>query len=107
MENKTEAYDCTYVYSSEQQKEVKKILNEYLPLEQEDKTEMLRKLDRSVTKPGIIVSVVTGISGAVIHSIGLQYSIIGTDELFVVGVAVGIIGLILIALAYPLYRIIT
>ena len=42
-----------YTYSASQQEEIKKIREKYsAPEKQEDKMEQLRRLDKSVTKPG-------------------------------------------------------
>ena len=55
MEEKNETF--TYTYSSAQQEEVKRIRDKYAPpTQEEDKLERLRKLDKSVTKPGLIAA---------------------------------------------------
>lgn len=47
----------TYTYSASQQEELKSIREKYAtPTEAEDKMEQLRKLDASVTKPGMIAA---------------------------------------------------
>ena len=52
----------TYTYSAKQQEEVQRIRKKYLPPE-EDKMEQLRRLDRSSTRKGTIVSIIVGAAG--------------------------------------------
>ena len=48
-----------YTYSSAQQQEIKKIREKYsTPEKHEDKMDRLRRLDRSVTNPGTVVSLI-------------------------------------------------
>ena len=51
MEENKEIF--TYTYSARQQEEVRRILQKYTPL-QEDKMELLRRLDKSAQQPGTI-----------------------------------------------------
>ena len=51
-----------YTYSAKRQEELEKIRSKYIPKE-EDKMEELRRLDKSVTKPGTAWSIVIGIIG--------------------------------------------
>ena len=51
MEENTEMF--TYTYSARQQEEVRRILQKYTP-PQEDKMELLRRLDKSAQQPGTI-----------------------------------------------------
>jgi Flp pilus assembly protein TadB len=95
----------SYTYSAKQQEEVKKIRDKYITRE-ENKMEMLRRLDKSVEQSGVIVSLVVGIISSLILGTGMACIIEWTD-LFIVGLAVGIIGIIGMALAYPIYKIIT
>lgn len=106
METKSETYNCTYVFSADQQNEVRKILEKYLPHD-EDKMEQLRKLDRSVARPGIIVSLILGIIGGTLHGIGIRFVLTDAGSISIVGVITAIIGLLIICSAYPVYRIIT
>lgn len=104
MEEKNETF--TYSYSSTQQEEIKRIRQKYLP-PAEDKMEQLRRLDRSVVKPGTIASIATGTIGTLVFGVGICCTTVWSEKLFYVGVAVGIIGIIGIAAAYPLYIRIT
>lgn len=97
-----------YTYSAKQQEEVNKIRNKYLP-KQEDKMEQLRKLDREAEKPGQIISITVGITGALILGIGMCCTMVWGEEtsVFVAGVIVGIIGMVIAGVAYPLDKQIT
>ena len=97
-----------YTYSASQQEEIKKIREKYsAPKVQEDKMEQLRRLDRSVTKPGTIMSLIVGVIGALIMGTGMSMCMVWGDDMFIPGIIVGIIGIIGIILAYPLYSAIT
>lgn len=106
MEIKSETYDCTYVFSADQQNEVRKILEKYLP-RKEDKMERLRKLDRSVTIPGRLISLLLGAIGALLHGTGIRYVLTETGAVSIVGLVITVAGLIAILSAYPVYRTIT
>ncbi len=96
-----------YTYSSKRQREIENIRKKYLPKE-EDKMETLRRLDRSADRPGTIWSLVIGIIGTLIIGAGMSCAMVGgTTVLFVVGIIVGIIGIAILSVAYPVYRIVT
>lgn len=95
-----------YEYSAGQELEIAKIRAKYLPKE-ESKMETLRKLDKSVERPGMITGIALGVIGCLVLGTGMSCVMVWTDSLFVVGIVVGIIGLLMVALAYPLYACIT
>lgn len=100
-----------YTYSAKEQEELKKIREKYQPKE-ENEMEKLRRLDASVSKKATINSLTYGISGALIMGIGM--SIVMTDIgknlgiaanlLMIIGIIIGIIGIILVCMAYPIYN---
>lgn len=97
-----------YTYSASQQEEIKKIREKYsAPEEQEDKMEQLRRLDRNVTKPGTVISLIIGIVSALVMGTGMSMCMVWGEDLFILGIIVGIIGMIGIISAYPLYSAIT
>lgn len=104
MENNTEKFE--YTYSAKQQQEIERIRKKYMPKE-EDKMEQLRKLDAEVTKPGTIWSMVIGVIGCLLLGIGMSCTMVWADSFFVLGIIVGIIGMIIIGTAYPVYMKIT
>ncbi len=104
MENEKEMF--RYTYSAKQQEEIRRIRERYVPKE-EDKLEQLRKLDASVTKKGTLVSLVVGILSALVLGVGMCCTMVWAEDFFVLGIIVGVIGLIGVGLAYPLYAGIT
>lgn len=104
MEDKKETF--TYNYSASQQSEIKKIREKYIPKE-ESKMEQLRRLDESATRPGMIVSLIVGIIGALVMGVGMCCCMVWMGDLFIPGIIIGIIGMLGVASAYPLYSHIT
>ena len=102
MENKE---TFSYTYSAKEQEEIKKIREKYVPKEA-DKMEQLRRLDEGITQKGTAISLVVGIVGALILGTGMSMCMVWT-ELFVLGIIVGIVGIIMVSAAYPLYSHIT
>ena len=95
-----------YSYSAARQEEVQRIRSRYMPAE-EDKMETLRRLDASVTKKGTAVSLVLGLVSALVLGSGMSCCMVWGGELFVVGIVFGLVGIVGIALAYPVYKRIT
>lgn len=102
MENKE---TFSYTYSAKEQEEIKKIREKYVPKEA-DKMEQLRRLDAGVTQKGTAISLVVGIIGALILGTGMSMCMVWT-ELFVLGIIVGIVGIVMVSAAYPLYSCVT
>lgn len=102
MEKKT----FEYTYSAKQQQEIQNIRKKYLPKE-EDKMELLRRLDKSAARKGTALSVVVGVIGCLILGVGMCCTMIWPDFWFVPGIFIGAVGIALIAAAYPLYSHIT
>ena len=108
MENKEE---FSFTYSAAQQQELEHIRSKYL-LKEEDKMEKLRRLHRSASKKARGVAIVLGVIGALIMGTGMSLAmtelgeILGTsgNMAMLIGIAVGIVGMILVALAYPVYN---
>lgn len=105
MENKE---GFSFTYSAQQQKEVEAIRKKYLPRE-EDKMEQLRKLHAVPTQKAQAASLAVGVIGALIMGTGMSIAMteIGAalgSLAMVIGILVGIVGMVLVALAYPLYN---
>ncbi len=108
MENK-ESFN--YTYSAKEQEEIKAIRKKYAaPEETEDKIAQLRRLDASVYSKATTAALVVGIIGALIMGIGMSLvmteigAFLGTVMAMVVGIGLGVIGIILVCLSYPLYN---
>lgn len=91
----------SYTYSSGQQEEVQRIRKKYLPSEP-DKMEQLRKLDQSVTKRGMILSLAVGILSTLVLGVGMCCTMVWTS-LFIPGIFIGVLGIIGMGAAYPVY----
>lgn len=105
MENKE---NFSFTYSAQRQKEIEAIRNKYLPKE-EDKMEQLRRLHAIPTQKAQRASLVVGILGALIMGTGMSLAMTelgaALDSLaMVLGIAVGVVGMVLVALAYPIYN---
>lgn len=98
----------SFTYSAEQQKEVEAIRKKYLPRE-EDKMEQLRKLHAIPNKKAQVASLAVGIIGALILGTGMSLAMteIGAalgSLAMILGIVVGLAGMVLVALAYPIYN---
>ena len=105
MENKE---GFSFTYSAEQQKEIEAIRKKYLPKEA-DKMEQLRKLHTVPTQKAQAASIAVGVIGALIMGTGMSLAmtdigaVLGSFAMML-GIAVGIAGMVLVALAYPIYN---
>lgn len=104
MENNNNSFE--YTYSAPRQAEVKRIREKYLPKE-EDKMEQLRKLDKSATQKGTVVAIAVGMISALLLGIGMSCTMVFDEIYFIPGVIIGIVGIIGVLFAYPLYAHIT
>lgn len=103
----------SFRYSAKEQEEIKAIRKKYIASEEsEDKMTTLRRLDLAVTQKATTVSLVIGIVGALVLGIGMSLAMTEIGELLgvfgnmamLIGIAIGIIGIVLVSLAYPLYN---
>lgn len=110
MDNRQDEKGFSYTYSAGEQEEIKRIREKYVPRE-EDKMDRLRRLDRGVTKKAQGISIALGVVGTLILGLGMSLSM--TDLAKTIGVAgnpmligaiIGGAGILLICLAFPLYR---
>ena len=106
MENMNEHEAFRYTYSAKEQEEVKKIRQKYISKEA-DKMEQLRKLDQSVTRKGTTASLAVGIVGALLLGIGMCCAMVWMGQWFIPGIIIGLVGIAVVSLAYPLYQRIT
>ncbi len=97
-----------FTYSAEQQKEIEAIRRKYLPREA-DKMEQLRRLHAVPTQKAQAWSIAVGVIGALIMGTGMSLAMteIGAalgSLAMALGIVVGIAGMVLVALAYPIYN---
>ena len=106
MEERTDTF--SYTYSAEQQEEIISIRKKYMKQE-ENKMDQLRKLDRQVYQKAQCYAIVLGVIGILLLGIGMSVAMtdiaahIGNAAMFI-AVPVGVVGIVLIALAYPIYN---
>ena len=98
----------SFAYSAEQQQEIEAIREKYLPRE-ENKMEQLRALHNSATRKAQAWAIALGVMGALIMGTGMSLAMtdIGAalgQLAMVAGIVIGVIGMILVALAYPVYN---
>ena len=101
----------SYTYSAEQQQEIENIRKKYLPQE-ENKMEQLRKLHNSATQKAQAYAIAIGVIGALILGTGMSFAMTDLGAILgiystlamVLGIAIGVVGLVLVALAYPIYN---
>ena len=105
MENKE---GFSFTYSAQQQKEIEEIRKKYLPRE-ENKMEQLRKLHAIPTPQAQATSIAVGVIGALIMGTGMSLAMteigaaLGVFAM-IIGIVVGIVGMVLVAVAYPIYN---
>lgn len=95
-----------YNYSAKDNAQINAIRQKYLPKE-ESKLDELKKLDYKVQTSGYTESLCVGIISALIFGLGmcLSMQVIGSGiALKILGIAVGIVGMAGMALAYPIYK---
>lgn len=99
-----------YTYSAEQQEEIQEIRRKYLPPE-EDKMTRLRKLHQSASSRAQAWSIAVGVIGTLTLGLGMSLCMtdLGTANMrtelaLALGILTGVVGLVLVALAYPVYH---
>lgn len=92
-----------YTYSAKEQEELKRIRSKYAPKE-ENKMDLLRHLDAQVTQKATMYSIIVGVIGALILGTGMSCCMVWGGAVFVLGIIVGVLGLAIVGLAYPLYN---
>ena len=103
-----ENHSFEYTYCAQRQQEVEKIRKAYLPKE-EDKMEQLRRLHAIPTQKAQAASIAVGVIGALILGTGMSLCMTELGAVLghlamMIGILVGILGLVMVALAYPLYN---
>lgn len=108
MENKE---SFTFTYSAAQRQEVENIRKKYLP-DGEDKLQTLRRLDRSASQKAQAWAMTLGVIGTLVLGAGMSLFMSDLGKSLglqghlglILGIALGLLGLVLVALAYPVYN---
>lgn len=99
----------SYTYSAKENKEIQEICMKYLP-QNESELDALRKLDAKVKRPANIFAYVFGSLGAVVMGSGMSLimtdigSKIGMAEVMVPGIIIGVMGMLMVVINYPIYK---
>ena len=98
----------SFTYSAGQQEEVEAIRKKYLPKEA-DKMAQLRRLHAIPTQKAQAKSLVVGVVGALTMGTGMSLAMteLGAgfgEAALLLGIPVGVVGMVLVALAYPVYN---
>ena len=99
-----------YTYSAERQQEIEAIRKKYLPKE-EDKMEQLRRLHSIPTQKAQAASIAIGVLGILILGAGMSLCMTDLGAALGhlamgIGILVGLSGLVMVAMAYPVYNIV-
>ena len=92
-----------YTYSAKEQAEIKRIRSKYTPKE-ENKMEQLQRLDASATQKATMYAIIVGVIGALILGAGMSCCLVWTNSLLIPGIVIGVIGMAVLAVAWPLYN---
>lgn len=101
MENNQNSFQ--YTYSAKEQAEIKRIRSKYTPKE-ENKMEQLQRLDASATQKATMYAIIVGVIGALILGAGMSCCLVWTNSLLIPGIVIGVIGMAVLAVAWPLYN---
>lgn len=100
-----------YTYSAKEQEEIKAIRQKYAAQEQaEDKMAQLRRLDAGVYSKATAAALAVGIIGTLMMGSGMSLimtdigRLLGTALAMIVGLGIGVVGILLVCLAYPVYN---
>lgn len=93
----------TFTYSAQENQEVLRIRNKYLPRE-ESKLEELKRLDSVVQGSGIVQALCAGVSGALVFGLGMCLSMEIIGNMVWLGILLGVIGAAGMLAAFPVYK---
>ena len=92
-----------YTYSAPEQEELRRIREKYLP-RAESNLEKARRLDASVQQKAAYRSILLGVLGTLVMGGGMSMCLVWTVTLLIPGIVVGVIGMVLMAAALPIYH---
>lgn len=97
-----------YTYSAQEHEELLSLQKKYKTDSPADKTEReatmeeLRKLDKSTSRPGKILTVFMLVVGILLFGTGMSLVTVFSETLFALGVVVGVIGIAIVGLTFPI-----
>ena len=93
-----------YQATERDQRRTEGIRRQYLARE-ENKMEQLQKLDSKVKSPGKIIASIIGEVGDLVMGYGM--SLVMVSGVMTTGIAIGVAGMVVALVAYPIYALIT
>ena len=102
MESNEKKEGFSYTYSAKDRSELERIRSKYEKKE-ETALERVRRLDASATKSATVISLILGVIGTLVMGTGMCCCILWAEKWFFVGIVVGFFGILLVAIAYPVY----
>jgi len=106
MEDRNDTFH--YTYSAGRQEEIRRIRKKYAAPE-ENKMEQLRRLDGQATQKAQTRAIALGVTGALLLGTGMSLAMTEMSGLadaaaMLLGIPIGLAGIVLVALAYPVYQ---
>lgn len=102
MENQKKDPSFQYTYSAREQEELKRIRSRYLPKE-ENKMELVRRLDRRAKDRATMLSLIVGFLGTMLLGLGMSCCMVWTKNWLIPGILLGLLGFAVLGMAYPVY----
>ena len=103
MDDKKQGEGFRFCYSAKDQEELKRIRQKYLTPE-EDKVQKVRKMDAHAANKATMISILIGVIGVLILGTGMCCCMVWQGKWFIPGIAAGIMGMLAVGLAYPVYQ---
>ena len=88
---------------SEKQAYIERMKSKYVKKDN-SKLEQIRELDRRATLPAVITAYTLGVIGALVFGAGMCFAMKVIGDSVALGVILGIAGICVISVNYPLYR---
>ena len=114
MNQNNDQQEFIYTYSAKDQSEIDRIRQKYETNPVDEKLQRLHNLDASVHNSATAASIAVGTIGSLIMGFGMSTVMTKLGEALglgayatPVGIAIGVVGLIIAVCAYPLYRAIS
>ncbi len=97
-------FNYTYTASSEKDKKLARSLRGKYAQKTNTKMDRLREIDKKINTIPVALSLTVGVVGTLIFGLGLALAL--EWALYLWGVIVGVVGFIVLIVAYPLYSLI-
>ena len=92
------------IMSEVERKQIEAIKKSYVHEEKADKMKELLRLNAAVSRPAEILAYTLGTVGALVLGVGMCFALPEVFGLMAVGIPVGIVGIALVSITYPVYK---